>query len=37
MTSKMGSINEMQVDTYPRTDIDDNDPIGWRSLPDIAT
>ena len=37
MTYKTGSINEIQVsDTDPSTDIDDNDCIGWRSIPEIA-
>ena len=37
-TSKTGSINERQgSDTDPSTYIEDNDSIGWRSLPEIAT
>ena len=36
-TSKTDSINEILVsDTNPSTDVDDNDSIGWRSLPKIA-
>ena len=36
--SKTDSINEIHVsDSDHSTDIEDNDSIGWRSLPDIAT
>ena len=38
MTSKTGSINEIQVsDSDSSAGIEDNDSIGWRSLPEIAT
>ena len=38
VTSKTNMVSEIQVsDSDHSIDIEDNDSMGWRSLPDIAT